>query len=474
MTTPLFLRRPRRSCATALVALGALGVIWVTPVAAQTPDLFLHGVPTGTAQPGAIALTLTDAVTRGLQTNLALVQQQTRAERADADQTAALAPLLPQVTGTISAMREKVSLAAFGFTGFPGAEFPTLVGPFNVVDARVTVSGSAVDLAGGAEYASKRATARAEAHTTAYTREQIIYAIALLYEQALTADSRVAATKAQADTAEALARLAHDQKNAGIVAGIDAVRQDVALEAAKQRVVMATNEAEKTRLRLARAIGLPLGQAFTLAGTMKYVAAPELTLDAAVAQAYADREDLKSATERTKAADDTVRAAFLARFPTVHFEAAYGKIGNDVSSTLGTFSAAAFLRVPLFDGSNRAARAARASAELTARKAEADDQRAGVYYEVRAALLDVSAAEAAVKVATEWRALATQQLTQARDRFAAGIANSIELSQAQDTVATAEDNYIATLYAHVLAKAGLARAVGMTEAALTQYLGGLK
>ena len=111
-------------------------------------------------------------------------------------------------------------------------------------------------------------------------------------------------------------------------------------------------------------------------------------------------------------------------------------------------------------------------AENLSASAQSGSAAAAVLSAVAAAV--VSAAEAAVKVATEWRALATQQLTQARDRFAAGIANSIELSQAQDTVATAEDNYIATLYAHVLAKAGLARAVGMTEAALTQYLGGLK
>lgn len=463
----------RRTIGPAVTALLLTVGSALTASAQTAPDVFLHGVPTA-ATPGApLTLSITDAVTRGLQANLMVIQQQGRQDRADADKASALTPLLPQINGTISALREKVSLAAFGFTGFPGAEFPTLVGPFNVVDARLSVSGS-FDLGATAERAGKSAAALAEMHSTVFTRQQIMYAVVLLYEQALAADSRLAAVKAQADTAEALARLAHDQKAAGIVAGIDALRQDVALEAAKQRVVTAANDAEKARLRLARAIGLPLGQVFTLSGALRYVAAPSITFEAAVAQAYADREDLKSADERAKAADASVRAASYARLPSIHYEAAWGKIGNEVSNVLGTYSAAAVLRVPIFDGNAIHAKSVRATAEFTARKAEADDQHAGVYYEVRTAMLDLAAADQAVQVATHWRDLAQQQLTQARDRFAAGVSTSIELAQAQDAVATADDNYIAMLFAHVLAKAGLARAVGTTEAALSQYIGGSK
>jgi outer membrane protein TolC len=298
--------------------------------------------------------------------------------------------------------------------------------------------------------------------------------VALLYNQSLAADSRLAAIQTQAATAEALDHLAQDQKAAGLVAGIDVLRQDVLLESAKQRVVSASNDAEKARLRLARAIGLPLGQQFTLTGALAYSAVPPMTVDAAVAEAYAQREDLKSAEERTKAADAAVRSATFSRLPTIHFNAAYGKIGNSASDVLGTYSAAAVLRVPLFDGSAAKARTLRATADLTARKADLDDEHAGVYYEVRTALLDLGAADAAVQLAGHGRDLANLQLTQARDRFAAGVASTIELAQAQESVATADDNYIATLFAHVVAKAALARALGTPEAALTQYLGGHK
>ena len=472
MNIPTTFRRIGR-LGVALAAL--LGFAGASRADAQTtpPDLFLHGVPSGAPTAGPIELTIDDAVTRGLKANLALIQQQNRETRAGADKLSALSSLLPSVNGQAGKVRQKVSLAAFGFTGFPGLD-STLIGPFNVVDARVDVSGTLLDLSANAALSEKSALARAETHTTGYTRQQIVFAIALLYYQSLAADSRLAAIKTQAATAEALDHLAQDQKAAGIVAGIDVLRQDVLLESARQRVVMAGNDAEKARLRLARAIGMPIGQQFELTGALAYAAAPPMTVDAAVAQAYSQREDLKGADERTKAADAAVRAATYSRLPTIHFDANYGKIGNSTSDVLGTYSAAAMVRVPLFDGGAARARALRARADVTARKADGDDERAGVYYEVRTALLDLDAADAAVRLASHGRDLANLQLTQARDRFAAGVASTIELTQAQESVATADDNYIALLFSHVVAKAALARALGTPEAALTQYLGGHK
>lgn len=456
------------------IAAGTLGVsALATPAAAQsTADFWSHGVPTGTATTTPMALTLADAVARGLQNNLALVQQSSRQSRADADRLTALSSLLPSVHGQISDIEQKVSLAAFGFSGLPGVDLPTLIGPFNVVDARVIASGAIFDRSALAALSEKSATMRAETHTTAYTRQQIVFAIALLYYQTLAADSRLTALQAQATTAEALDRLAQDQKTAGLVAGIDVLRQDVQLESTRQRVIAARNDAEKSRLRLARAIGLPLGQAFTLPGALKYDGAPAITVDAAVAQAYEQREDLKSAEERTRAADAAVSAARSSRLPSIHFEAAYGRIGNDVGSMLGTWSAAAAVRVPIFDGSATRARTLRASADLLSRRADVSDERAGVYYEVRTALLDLDAADAAVKLASHVRELTALQLAQARDRFTAGVANTIELAQAQESVASADDNYVAALFNHVVAKAALARAIGTPESALAQYLGG--
>ena len=111
-------------------------------------------------------------------------------------------------------------------------------------------------------------------------------------------------------------------------------------------------------------------------------------------------------------------------------------------------------------------------AEATLRRSlqQLENLRGQIDYEVRTALLDLSAAADQVEVARQSVGLADQTLSQARDRFAAGVADNLEVVQAQESVAQANENYISSLYAHNLAKVELARALGFAEQAVKQYL----
>jgi outer membrane protein TolC len=128
--------------------------------------------------------------------------------------------------------------------------------------------------------------------------------------------------------------------------------------------------------------------------------------------------------------------------------------------------------VPLFEGGATRGRIEQADAELRQRDAELADLRAGIRYQVAASLLDLKAAGAAVDVAREAEALARQQVDQAQDRFRAGVGNTIELVQAQDALAAASDRYISSLYTHNIAKASLARALGVVERRFIEFVGG--
>ncbi len=442
------------------------------PIMPASLEPYLHGVPAGTASTTALPLSLADAVKRGLDHNLGPLLEQDRIENASGERWKALSEALPHIGASISQTRQEVDLAAFGFTGFPGIQLPTVVGPFSVFDARIAASAPIIDLQAFGDVRKQRANERAEQHTFQDTRELVILAVANLYMQTLADKSRVDALHAQAETANALFVLAQDQRTAGVVAGIDVLRQQVQLQSARQRVISAENELEKQKLRLARAIGLPIGQQIELTDPMTYAAAPPITLDAAVAQAYAQREDLKSAEERINAAAADRDAAHGGLLPTLRFDANYGAIGPSLSSAQSTFAAALTLRVPVFEGGEAHGKVLEADADLHSRQAQRDDLKAGIAYDLQSALLDLRSAEAAVDVAKTASSLADQQLTQARDRFAAGVSNSIELAQAQDAVASASDNYIISLYAHLLAKAALARALGVSESGFVLYLGG--
>jgi outer membrane protein TolC len=135
---------------------------------------------------------------------------------------------------------------------------------------------------------------------------------------------------------------------------------------------------------------------------------------------------------------------------------------------------AANVRIPLFDGGKTTARRIETSSALRQREAELADFRSRVEYEVRTSLLDLRAADQQLQAAQSNVQLASDELQQARDRFGAGVASNLEVTQAQEAVAGASETYISALYSHNLAKASLARSLGVAETAVMTYLGGVQ
>jgi outer membrane protein TolC len=199
---------------------------------------------------------------------------------------------------------------------------------------------------------------------------------------------------------------------------------------------------------------------------------PAITLEQALVQAQQGRADYQSALALEKAAEWSRKAASAQHLPSLHFNSDYGVLGPQPGNSHGTFSASATLLVPIFEGGRIRADEDAAEAVLQQRKAVAQDAQTRVEYEVRSAFLDLNSAAQQVEVARSSVALATQQLQQARDRFAAGVTNNIEVIQAQESLALNQDSYISSLLAHNLAKLALARSLGAAEAAVKQYLGG--
>jgi len=433
---------------------------------------FWGGVPTGTLSAQPIPLSLYDALQRALAHNLGVLAAEEAVDRASGARWLALADLLPNVHGSISETERKTNLEAFGFPLQP--PFPRVVGPFDVFDARLFLRQPVLDFK--AINASKAENYRLSAARFTYrsARDLIVLVAANLYLEAVAAAARTDATKAQLDTARALHNQALDMKTAGTVAGIDVLRAEVRVSLEQQRATAASNAFEKSKLQLARMIGLPLRQEFTLSPTLPNVPLPPLSLEEVVAQAYERRPDFLAAQQRLKAAEADVRSARSGFLPSVEVTGDYGVIGLTVAQSLSTFSLAGQVNVPLFEGGRTHGRTAQARADLALRRAELEDMRASIYYNTRSAFLDLKAAEEQLETATRARQLADLQLTQARDRFAAGVANNLEVVQAQEAVAAATEGSIAALYDLNIAKALVLGAPGSLEEAIEKYLGGSK
>jgi outer membrane protein TolC len=303
-------------------------------------------------------------------------------------------------------------------------------------------------------------------------RDLVVLVVGGGYMAALSGAARIESVQAQVKTAEALFRQAQDLKRAGITPGIDVLRAQVEFQAQQQRLLAVENEFAKQKLALARAIGLPIAQEYSLADSIPYAPLPPLTLEQALDRAYRERSDYQGAQALLRAAELSRKAALGGALPSLQLNADYGVIGPAPGNSHGTFTTAAALRVPIFQGGRVRAEVIQADALIRQRTAEIEDMRARIEFEVRTAFLDVNSAGRQVEVAQSSVEVARQQLTQAKDRFAAGVTNNIEVVQAQEALASADESYISALFAHNLAKLSLARSLGVAEEASKQFLGG--
>lgn len=428
-------------------------------------------VPTGTVSPQPISLSLTDAIERGLRQNLGLLVAGDAQLTAKGRLWQARSPLLPDVSGRVSENAQKVNLAAEGFAKiagqFPG--FPLVVGPFGYFDARLAFSQSLVDLSLLATERSSRQNAAAVQLSYQDMREAVVLVVGATYLQATAAAARVDTADAQVQTAQALYNQALDMRNVGVSAGIDVLRAQVELQSRRQQLIAARNDFAKQKLALARTIGLPLGQDFILTEKIPYEAPGPITVEETLEQALKSRSDFQAALSQVRSAEQMRRAATAEHLPSVSIYADYGAIGPTPADLRGTFTTYAALHIPIFTGNRAHGDAQVAEAELNRSQQELENLRAQIEQDVRDGLLDLQAAADQVSVAMSNVDLAARTLTQARDRFASGATDNIEVVQAQQTVASANESYISSLYAYNLARVELARATGSAERGFRQY-----
>ena len=253
---------------------------------------------------------------------------------------------------------------------------------------------------------------------------------------------------------------------------IDTLRAQVELQSRRQQLIAARNNFEKQKLVVSRVIGLPLGQSFVLTDKAPYQALTPPPLEECLKRAYASRADYQASMAQMRAAEFSRRAATAEHYPFFDVEADYGDIGVNPATSNGTYHVQGTLTVPIFEGRKSPLRCLAGGSRTTAARSRLEDLRAQIDNDVRNALLDLQAAADQVDVARSSVDLAQQTLTQAQDRFSAGVTDNLEVVQAQESVASTNENYISGLYAHNLAKLELARALGDAEQGVKNYLKG--
>lgn len=433
----------------------------------------MGSAPEGTATAEVLQIDFKEAIDRGLRNNLGLLLAGDQAQAAKGQRWQQLAELLPNLGIRAQEDVQTTSLTALGFRGnfFP-APLPRVIGPFNYFDLRANLAQNVFNYRYLQRERAASENLKAAQLSLKDAREVVVLAVGNSYLQAISAAARVETAEAQVKSAQALYDKASDQLKAGLAPAIDALRSQVELQARQQQLIVARNNLAKSTLSVARIIGLPLGQQFVLTEKAPFQALTPQSLEMYLQRAYSGRADYQAALTQVHGAELNRKAAAAGRYPSLDIDANFGDIGVTPGQSNGTWQVMGGISIPVFAGNRVHADVLQADAQLKQARAQLGDLRGRIDYEVRTALLDLNAAAEQVDVARSSVELAEQALAQSQDRFSAGVADNLEVVQAQEAVAGAHESFIQSLYAHNLAKVELAYAIGDAEQGVRRYLKG--
>jgi outer membrane protein TolC len=437
--------------------------------AVVTQDSFKGSIVDGKSTGTVVDLSLDDAIQRGLRQNLGIILQSSAVKNANGQRLEELQALLPTVTGDTSIQVQQVNLAAFGLK-FPGIN--PIVGPFQVVDFRAKLTQNLVNVSALQNYIASKHNFAGAKLTAEDARDLVVLTVGNAYLLCIAGAERIEAVTATLATSKVTLDQAVAAHDAGTSPKLDVLRARVDFQNNQQNLISAKNQFEKDKLALARTIGLPLDQQFNLADKVPFAAFDQVDPQAAFEQALKTRKDLQASGEQVKAASAEKTSAWAYQLPVASFSGDYGVLGTTPGHSHGTYTATGELSAPILQIAKTRGQEEVASSQYEQARARLADQVQQVNQDVRNSLLDIQAAAKLVEATHSNVELANEALSEAQQRFRAGVSDNLPVSQAQAQTEQANDQYISALYQHNVAKLSLARALGATQTNYKDYLGG--
>jgi outer membrane protein TolC len=421
----------------------------------------LAATRTQAADTGPLRLTLRDAVATALKENPQVQIATLSFAESQEDKSVARSALLPQAGVEVVDRAMRFNLYAEFGSKFPG--IPEHAGPFQFFQAGPGVTMPLLDLTLWRRLQAARQGMSASQAQETTVREQIVLLVVSQYLAGMRATAAVQAAQSRVDLAQALFDQADDLQKHGVGTGIDTLRANVELQNEKQRLLEAQTQQKVALFGLTRLLNVDPQREIELADTPNFYATPQIDANQTLEQAYEARPEMKALDSQAHIAELTKRAASESRLPTLNFAGTWGEQGLSAPSAIPAYIYQVTVDVPLFTGGRIHAEIAKADLEIKRVEQERTELRNRIALEVKTSQAQLDAAQHEVDVANLGVKLAQEEVSQARDRFQAGVANNIEVISAQDALARANDNQIAALYGYNQSRADLSHAIGQIE-----------
>lgn len=435
------------------------------------------GVVVERATPGALALSLDDAIERGLKRNLQMELSQQNERAVHGQVLVVKNNLLPSLTAEAKTSTQEINLAAMGFKpsslaglGFPVGAFKEIV-KVDTTAAQMNVNQQLFNVPAYYLYRAAQKADTVASLTTLNTRGSVTLSVGTQYLLALADAAQIENAQSLVKADEVALQQATASHDAGVGTNLDVLRSRVQLQTEQQQLINAENTFAKDKIALNRMIGLPAEQELKLTDTAPYAEFAELPLEQAKALAFERRKDLLSLQAQLEVAERTRKAVRAERLPSLAFNGYYGVLGETHGLYHGVFSAAGKLTFPIFQEGQLRGELEVAEAQKHALQQQIDSLKVTIEQQIRASMMDVQSSSELVKVAKSNVDLATEELQQTMDRFAAGVDDNLPVVRAQAALADAQSRLVGTLYQYNQSKLLLARNTGVVETQYKVYLG---
>jgi outer membrane protein TolC len=404
-------------------------------------------------------ITLLQAITLGRTqgVNAAIARLNVRTAEARVGQRRA--ELLPAINGNATVTRQTLNLDEFGIPFATG-----ITDPFDLYRFQLRASQTIFDASIIGRLRAARDTAVASGLDARAAGELAGATAGLAYLRELSARETVRARQADSTIAAKLLEQARQLVDAGVSPAIDATRSEVSFAAVRTQLELARNALDRTRLDLLRALDLPSGTQLVLAdslgpGEFDLPLAP----DSAAELAREHRPELAAERARTQAARRSLGAIRAEYLPSLGLSGGYQQSGREIGNLGGSYNVQLELLVPILDGFRRQNRVKEQHVRVDIQEIRERDLVNQVETEARQAVLDVASAQQQVAIAGERLRLAEQELAQADQRFQAGVAGSVETTNAQGSLISARDALIQARVNFGTARVGAYRALGVID-----------
>jgi outer membrane protein len=443
-----------------------VGLAFFTAIA----PIAIASTPAGAQQQTpVVSLTLGDAARLAARQSALARGARFRADEADARVRQRKADLLPTISSYVQEAGRTFNTSTLGIDlpappGQPPVFDPKgqIEGPINTLDVRGRVQQNLLDFGALGRVRSAQAAARSSSADADATAEQAATIATNAYVRAMRADADLHARQADTVLATELLGIARAQLQAGTGVGLDVTRARAQLAATRASLIASRTARDHAHLDLLRSLALPVGSALVLSDSLTGVIGADSVADepTLVAQALHNRPDILAEEQRVRAAQQGLSAIKAERLPTLGLVADDGVIGKNGAKMLNTYTWGLQVTLPIFDGFRREGRVQEQQSVIKEAQVRQHDLEQQAQADVRGALLDLAGAREQLDAARERLRFAEQEVSQARDRFNAGVAGNADVVNASLALTASRTLVNDAETAYQLARVSLARATG--------------